>query len=281
VLESSSFVVSLFLADKGASAREAFSGRTQASGAVRLGTFARAVIPPPAEQSAAAKVGGNGMKMINVVLVGTNNLFRQGLRRLLDPSQFLVAGEARDLVALDALLEAGPAPDLVVADLNGCHDDDLESLRALRSAHEEVRIVVLANELCLSDMARLLKAGADGYLVNELSAEAFSLSLLLVMKGEKALPSTLAGILANDSSDAGNGALIQAQKHLTEREKQILKCLLQAYSNKHIARALNISEGTVKVHLKSLMKKIAAANRTQAALWARNNGIENGQLMAG
>jgi two-component system nitrate/nitrite response regulator NarL len=221
------------------------------------------------------------MKMINVVLVGTNNLFRQGLRRLLDPSQFLVAGEARDLAALDALLEEGPAPDLVVADLNGCHEDDLEGLRALRSVRGEVRIVVLADELCLSDMARLLKAGADGYLVNDLSAEAFSLSLLLVMKGEKALPSTLAGILANDSSDAGNGALIKAQKHLTEREKQILKCLLQAYSNKHIARALNISEGTVKVHLKSLMKKIAAANRTQAALWARNNGIENGQLMAG
>ena len=220
------------------------------------------------------------MKMINVVLVGTNNLFRQGLRRLLDPSQFLVAGEARDLAALDDLLEEG-SPDLVIADLNGCHEDDLEGLRALRSAYQDVRIVVLADELCLSDMARLLKAGADGYLVNELSAEAFSLSLLLVMKGEKALPSTLAGILANDSSDAGNGALIKAQKHLTEREKQILKCLLQAYSNKHIARALNISEGTVKVHLKSLMKKIAAANRTQAALWARNNGIENGHLIAG
>jgi two-component system, NarL family, nitrate/nitrite response regulator NarL len=221
------------------------------------------------------------MKMINVVLVGTNNLFRQGLRRLLDPTQFLVAGEARDLAALDALLEEEPIPDLVVADLNGCHEDDLDGLRALRNAYQDIRIVVLANELCLSDMARLLKAGADGYLVNELSAEAFSLSLLLVMKGEKALPSTLAGILANDSSDAGNGALVKAQQHLTEREKQILKCLLQAYSNKHIARALNISEGTVKVHLKSLMKKIAAANRTQAALWARNNGIENGHLVAG
>jgi two-component system nitrate/nitrite response regulator NarL len=193
----------------------------------------------------------------------------------------LVAGEARDLTALDALLEEGLAPDLVVADLNGCHEEDLDRLRAVRSTYLGVRVVVLADELCLSDMARLLKAGADGYLVNDLSAEAFSLSLLLVMKGEKALPSTLAGILANDSSDTGNGALVKAQKHLTEREKQILKCLLHAYSNKHIARALNISEGTVKVHLKSLMKKIAAANRTQAALWARNNGIENGQLIAG
>ncbi|HET9200229.1 MAG TPA: response regulator transcription factor [Dehalococcoidia bacterium] len=221
------------------------------------------------------------MAMINVVLVGTNTLFRQGLRRLLDPSQFSIAGEARDLPALATLLEEDGAPDLVVADLNGCHENDIDSLRGLRAAYEDIRFVVLANELCLSEMARLLKAGADGYLVNELSAEAFSLSLLLVMKGEKALPSTLARVLANDSSNASNGAFIDAQKHLTEREKQILRCLLNAYSNKHIARTLNISEGTVKVHLKSLMKKIAAGNRTQAALWARNNGIETGQLMAG
>ena len=98
--------------------------------------------------------------------------------------------------------------------------------------------------------------------------EVLSLSLLLVMQGEKVLPSTLAGVLANDRGEAGNGALVQAQRNLTEREKQILICLLNGYSNKHIARALAISEGTVKVHLKSLMKKIAAANRTQAALLA-------------
>ena len=219
------------------------------------------------------------MAMINVVLVGTNTLFRQGLRRLLDPSQFSVAGEARDLAALATLLKEDGVPDLVVADLNGCHDEDIGSLRGLCAAYEDIRFVVLANELRLPEMARLLKAGADGYLVNELSAEAFSLSLLLVMKGEKALPSTLASVLANDSGHASNGAFIDAQKNLTEREKQILRCLLNAYSNKHIARTLSISEGTVKVHLKSLMKKIAAGNRTQAALWARNNGIETGQLM--
>jgi two-component system, NarL family, nitrate/nitrite response regulator NarL len=219
------------------------------------------------------------MKTINVVLVGTNQLFRQGLRSLLDPCQFSVAAEARDLTVLEALLEEGPPPDLVVADLNGCDDKNVDSLRRLRGDHEGIRIVVLANELSLSEMARLLKAGADGYLVNDLSADAFSLSLLLVMKGEKALPSTLAKILANDS-DTGARTMGMSHKNLTERETQILKCLLHAYSNKHIARALNISEGTVKVHLKSLMKKIAAGNRTQAALWARNNGITNGQLIA-
>ena len=217
--------------------------------------------------------------MVNVFLVGTNNLFLQGLRSLLDPSQFSVAGEARDLATLQARLEGGVAPDLVVADLNGSHESDLDRLRAIRTSYENIRIIVLTNELCLAHMTRLLKAGIDGYLLNELSARAFSLSLLLVMTGEKALPSMLASVLADASNSASNGAVNSAEKLLTEREKQILQCLLNAYSNKHIARALNISEGTVKVHLKSLMKKIAAGNRTQAALWARNHGFENGHLM--
>jgi len=209
----------------------------------------------------------------NVILVGTNKLFCQGLRRLLDPVHFVVTEEVRDLAAVDALICDGIAADLVVADMHGCSDADLEHLRHLRANCEGLRVVVLANELCLADMARLLSAGTDGYLINELSAEAFSLSLLLVMRGEKVLPSMLAGVLADDHRENQNAAPIQAVRNLTEREMEILKCLLNGYSNKHIARALNIAEGTVKVHLKSLMKKIAAANRTQAALWARNNGI--------
>ncbi len=167
-----------------------------------------------------------------------------------------------------------------MADLNGSYESDLDSLQGVRATFDDLRIVVLANELCLVDMGRLLKAGVDGYLLKDLSAEALSLSLLLVMKGEKALPSTLASVLADDPrTTVANGASLRAQKRLTEREEQILRCLLNAYSNKHIARALNISEGTVKVHLKSVMKKIAAGNRTQAALWARNNGLANGEVL--
>ena len=215
---------------------------------------------------------------VDVVLVGPNRLFRQGLHSLLDPEQFAVAGEARDLAALDVLLRDGLMPDLVVADLHDCQDEDFDILRRLRASHGELRVVVLANRLCLADMTRLLDAGVDGYLVNELSADALSLSLLLVMKGEKVLPSTLAGVLASNRAEAGNIGMVQAQRNLTEREKQILTCLLNGYSNKHIARVLTISEGTVKVHLKSLMKKIAAANRTQAALWARNHGIGDNPL---
>jgi two-component system nitrate/nitrite response regulator NarL len=224
--------------------------------------------------------------VVKVALVGPNNLFLQGLRHLLDPAQFAVAEEARDLASWQARHEPADArnaaPDLLVADLNGgCSEADLDGLGALRARRADLRIVVLANELSLAEMARLLKAGIDGYLLKDLSAEALSLSLLLVMQGEKALPSSLAGVLAEELRPSANGTASLPRKHLTEREEQILRCLLNAYSNKHIARALNISEGTVKVHLKSLMKKISAGNRTQAALWARNNGIADGELAAG
>lgn len=213
--------------------------------------------------------------MVNVLLVGTNVLFREGLRHLLDPARFAIVGEACNLVAVETLLDGDAAADLVLADLDGCGEEVVERLRRLHAAHEELRIVVLADELCLPEMARLLDAGVDGYLINRLTGEALALSLLLVRMGEKVLPSTLAGVLASGSRHAG-GALLRARKHLTEREEQILQCLINGYSNKQIARALDISEGTVKVHLKSLMKKISASNRTQAALWAHNNGIGGG-----
>lgn len=216
------------------------------------------------------------MSAINVALVGSNRLFRQGLRQILDPIQFAIMAEGRDFDSVRTLLDEGATLQLVVADFGAHQEKDLEGLRRLRAASEECRIVVLANELNLADMARVLKAGADGYLVNELSVEAFALSLLLVMKGEKVLPGPLASVLASNLREFDALTLTDTPRNLTDRERQILRCLLNGYSNKLIARALGITEGTVKVHLKSLMKKIAANNRTQAALWARNHGLAEG-----
>lgn len=213
------------------------------------------------------------MGAVQVVLISRNKLFRQGLRSLLDPHEFAIAGEGRDFASVQTFFRETPPPDLAVLDLHGNPGHDFQELRDLSADYEGLRIVVLANELSLRDMASSLQAGADAYLVNELSGEAFSLSLMLVMKGEKVFPSALVDVFAREPNTFGQGVLNSGPKNLTDREKQILQCLLNGYSNKHIARALEISEGTVKVHLKSLMKKISAGNRTQAALWARNNGI--------
>jgi two-component system nitrate/nitrite response regulator NarL len=96
----------------------------------------------------------------------------------------------------------------------------------------------------------------------------------LVLLGEKVFPTSLGHLLTNhplarQSEDQSLGGLAG----LSQREAQILACLLNGTSNKQIANELNIAEGTVKVHLKAIMKKINVRNRTQAAMWAANNGI--------
>ena len=186
------------------------------------------------QPSSGVEIGESDVSMISVVLVGTNNLFLQGLRGLLDPAQFSVAGEARDVATLQARLDGGLAPDLVVADLNGSQESDLDNLRGIRASYENIRIVVLANELCLAQMARLLKAGIDGYLLNELSAKAFSLSLLLVMTGEKALPSVLASVLADASGSVSSGAVME----LPRQTGQVASwCALMKSRGERIPRA--------------------------------------------
>src|SRR5690606_31857815 len=100
--------------------------------------------------------------------------------------------------------------------------------------------------------------------------------------GEKVFPTDLARILINGDFNVPAALPVSrraaAGRALSERETQILDCLLSGYSNKMIAKRLEISEGTVKVHLKGILKKINVQNRTQAAIWALNNGIATDQL---
>jgi two-component system, NarL family, nitrate/nitrite response regulator NarL len=217
--------------------------------------------------------GRGQMSLIDVVLVGGGTLHREGLRQSLDQSQFAVVAGVSDFSSVPSLVSKGTSPRLVVADFSRESGRDFEGLRRLRDAAPDCRIVVLSNELNFTDLARALRAGADGYLVSNLSREAFALSLLVVMSGEKVLPGSLADVLASNDRDLCACRLSNGHSNLTDRERQILQCLVEGYSNKLISRELNITEGTVKVHLKVVMRKISAVNRTQAALWARSHGI--------
>jgi len=213
------------------------------------------------------------MSPVDVALIGGSSLHREGLRQSLDPTRFVVVFEGRDFSSALTQISNGSAVNLIIADLGRPSEKDFEGLRRVREAAQDCRIVILSDDLILSDIARVFRAGADGYLVSELSREAFSLSLLVTMSGEKVLPGSLASLLASNYRDFVSSKLTNDPSNLTDRERQILRCLLNGYSNKLIARMLDITEGTVKVHLKTLMKKISAVNRTQAALWARSQGI--------
>jgi two-component system nitrate/nitrite response regulator NarL len=115
-----------------------------------------------------------------------------------------------------------------------------------------------------------MNAGADGFLMKEVSPEALLQSLELVMLGEKVYPTNLASMLLDLTSAP---TPLNSIRGLSSREREILQLLVTGASNKLIAIRLGIAEATVKVHLKALLRKIDVNNRTQAAIWAMNNGF--------
>jgi two-component system nitrate/nitrite response regulator NarL len=214
------------------------------------------------------------MERVNALLIDPNRLFREDLRHRLRNSSFEIIAEASSLGEGAAAVDAGLRPDLVLLDLANGGEDEVEAMRRLRRLLPDARIVVLTAELCERRLTDTLESGADGYLMKDLSSEALAQSLRLVIMGEKVFPTHLAALLISGRvSSVGLDTPI-LRKGLSPREGQILPYLVNGESNKTIANRLNITEATVKVHLKSLLRKINASNRTQAAIWALNHGID-------
>ncbi len=220
------------------------------------------------------------MEPVRALLIDSNKLFREGLKRLLDDSPIQIIAEAGNLREAASSVEAGLKPQLILLDLASGSDEEAEGMRRLRALLPDSRMVVLTSELCTRRLANALEAGADGYLMKDLSSDALAQSLRLVMMGEKVFPTHLAALLISGRVNGGGAEAPVSRKGLSQREVQILRCLLNGDSNKMIANHLNITEATVKVHLKSLLRKINASNRTQAAIWALNNGM-GGELAGG
>lgn len=210
------------------------------------------------------------MQTVSVALIDMNKLFREGIRVLIQESNFQIVAEAAspsEAVSFPTV----PAPQIVLLDPLG-PGDAAQTVREIRVAFPDARLVLLTAELDPSSLAAVLEAGADAYLLKDISPEALVQSLRLVMLGEKVFPSHLAALLMDRRFQA-DGRAPQFQRGLSKREVDILRHLLDGDSNKMIANRLGITEATVKVHLKSLLRKIGASNRTQAAIWALNAGL--------
>jgi two-component system nitrate/nitrite response regulator NarL len=218
------------------------------------------------------------MGKVATVLVGSKTLMREGLKQLLAGSPIQISAEAHRLHDVAPLLNGGDHADLVLFDMAEFDDEVALGIRDLKAHYPKIRLVMLADVLDGSHLASSLAAGADGYLMKEISCDALLQSLQLVMLGEKVFPTDLAALLVNGAPSVprpGKRVINEEVKDrgLSERELQILQCLAQGDSNKTIANRLDITEATVKVHVKSLLRKIQATNRTQAAIWAVNQGL--------
>jgi len=199
-------------------------------------------------------------------LIEPNRLFRDGLKYLLAGTRFAVSAEFSTPEPALAQADTGTAPELLIA---GQANPTAEDLQVLRGTYPAAKIVVLADQVTLDGLRDAMAAGIDGFLVKSVSPEALVQSLQLIMIGEKVFPTNLAALLAEMDPPAPQGTL----RGISPREQDILRSLVTGASNKAIANRLGITEATVKVHLKTLLRKIDVNNRTQAAIWAMNNGF--------
>lgn len=212
------------------------------------------------------------MKAVATVIVHPDRLFREGLGRLFHESPFEVAGQAASLSDAMELIQT-LSPDLVLLEWQD-RRDALTSLAALRKALPQTPMLVLTSDVSEDRLAVALDHGMDGFLSIGLSRTALLASLKLAMLGEKVFPSQLAGMIVGGRVHANTDT---AGRHgLSGREAQLVGYLIAGLTNKAIAGSLGITEATVKMHLKSVLRKIVATNRTQAAIWGLSHGFAEG-----
>jgi DNA-binding NarL/FixJ family response regulator len=217
------------------------------------------------------------MPPVRVLLVDDQALFREALGTLLGvrPEVRVVGEAANGAEALDRSAEL--APDVVLMDLHMPVLDGIGATRRLRVEHPEVRVLALTTFDDDEDVFSALRAGAVGYLLKDVPSDRLVEGILAAARGESVLqPSVAAKVVARFAQlpEEGGGAARQPLVvPLSERELEVLRLLADGGSNREIAGALFLAEGTVKNHVSNVLAKLGARDRTQAALRARALGL--------
>lgn len=211
-----------------------------------------------------------------ILIVDDQRLMREGLRTLLElESDFTVAGEAGDGAAALEAYEAS-TPDIVLMDIRMPGMDGVEATRRLRARHPGARVIILTT---FDDEAYVfdgLRAGAQGYLLKDLSGDELATAIRTVMAGGALIePSVARKVFAEFARLAPAARPLDAglAEPLTEREREVLRGVAEGLSNREIGQKLFLTEGTVKNYVTSVLQKIGARDRTQAALRAKELGL--------
>ena len=215
------------------------------------------------------------MPRVRLLVVDDHTLFRRGLVALLAGDATLeVVGEAAD--AAEAVRRAQALqPDVVLLDNHLPGATGIQSLAELKAAAPAARVVLLTVSEDEQDLQAALRGGAQGYLLKTLEGEALAAALHRVMRGEPVVSPELLGKLvaalqAPVAAAAPLPATAGAGPQLSAREQDVLKLIARGASNKEIARALDIAETTVKIHVQHILRKLGVSSRVQAAVAASN-----------
>ncbi len=208
----------------------------------------------------------------NLCLISPSDISREGLSSILRNEGFTIVGSFQSVA--DLRVESRCDPVVVVIDdhASAVLIDMIEQSLALLPSSI---IVILAERFDLRSMIDCFGAGAQGYIIKSSRAEPMIAALRLAAVGERVLPPELVDVFdrqANVSLPMMDMASGSADAKLSQREDDVLCCLMAGYPNKVIARKLEVCEATVKVHVKAILRKLSVSNRTKAAIWANSRG---------
>lgn len=206
--------------------------------------------------------------MMKILVADDHSLFRDGIISLLEAAGFEVVGHVGDgAAAVEETLRL--RPELVLMDISMPRMDGLEALKQIKEKLPQTQVVMLTVSDEDSDLLEAIKSGGDGYLLKSQNAEGFLASLRSLDRGEMSLTRQMSTRVIKNLVDAsGEDQDKSEESKLTEREIELLQLAAQGLSNKAIARELSISENTVKYHIKKILQKLDAQNRTEAVSYA-------------
>ncbi len=205
----------------------------------------------------------------SVIVIDDHPLFRKGVADLIamEPALRLV-GEAADGES-GIRLARETQPDLILLDMNMKGMDGIATLQRLRAQDLDARVIMLTVSDSEEDVVAALRAGADGYLLKDMEPEDILRALQRATAGRLVISERLTELLARALREEPRPQG-PAEAGLTPREQEILNLIARGYSNKLIARDLDLAVGTVKVHVKHILRKLKLKTRVEAAVWAVN-----------
>ena len=210
---------------------------------------------------------------IRVLLVDDHALFRSGVKTLLQRhDEFEVVDEAAD--GLEGIKRARSLkPDVVLLDLNMPGVGGLEAVKVINEEIPGARVLMLTVSEDAQDLMEALRAGACGYLLKNVEMDALLDAIRRAAQGDSVVsPQMTAKLISGVREQPKASTLLVERDKFSPRERDILVCLAQGESNKEIARALDLAESTVKIHVQNIFKKLNMSSRVQVALYAVENG---------
>lgn len=215
---------------------------------------------------------------IRVMLVDDHGVVRRGMRAYLEMlDDIQVVGEAANgrqaVDSLDKLHAEGEAADVVLMDLLMPQMDGITATAAIKERWPEVEVIALTSFIEEEKVHAALQAGATGYLLKDAEADEVAKAIRAARAGEVHLDPAVAKRLMQSLRAPKQQEQVEP---LTDREQEVLRLVAQGRANKEIGRQLGISERTVRTHVSNILGKLGLASRTQAALYAVQQGLADG-----